>query len=376
MNETYRYTLELFRPDGTAVGQVALDEPLAIDWVPAEEWVRFQAIRRSGASGGGRGEIATPSVEPIWHTKLREPYLAGFRVSVSTGDTVTASEFGTDYFRSLVERATVHFVAKGALTEGERVVYVAAAFPRAAQRVAAQHAGVTAHDVSVPLRLRDSRLDEFARGCPAVGAASADDMPVLVPQQVLDEAASLARGAGECETGGILIGHLHRDAASRDVFAEITAQIPARHTAATSSRLTFTAETWTDVRAAIALRRSDEAMLGWWHSHPVRVWCRNCSTEKQAVCPLAAGFFSEQDRALHRAVFPAAYSVGLLVNDVSWGPTFSLFGWQRGVLAPRGFLLTGATGGAIVSGDEATGLVPCGEGDRSHDDAQYTTAGR
>ena len=83
-------------------------------------------------------------------------------------------------------------------------------------------------------------------------------------------------------------------------------------------------------------------MLGWWHSHPVREWCKDCTRERQQTCALAAGFLSAHDRALHRHVFPRAYSLALVVNDVACGgPTFSLFGWRDGLLEPRGFLLVG-----------------------------------
>ena len=60
------------------------------------------------------------------------------------------------------------------------------------------------------------------------------------------------------------------------------------------------------------------------------------------------GFLSADDRALHRAVFPRAYSLALVVTDAGRGdPTFALFGWREGVLERRGF-----------------GAVPC-DGDRA-----------
>ena len=78
-------------------------------------------------------------------------------------------------------------------------------------------------------------------------------------------------------------------------------------------------------------------MVGWWHSHPVLEWCKDCAPEKRAQCALAQGFLSEDDRLLHRTVFPRAYSVALVVNDLESGPTFSLFGWSRGLIAAREF---------------------------------------
>ena len=53
---------------------------------------------------------------------------------------------------------------------------------------------------------------------------------------------------------------------------------------------------------------------------------------------MASGFFSAQDRALHRAVFPRAYAVALVVNQIAeQEQTFSLFGWRQGLIQARGF---------------------------------------
>jgi len=164
-------------------------------------------------------------------------------------------------------------------------------------------------------------------------------MPVLIPRRVLQEAATLSRAAGDKETGGILIGRLHHDSQLRAIFARVTVQLPARHVEATAGSLTFTSETWTDVRAALELRKQEEIMLGWWHSHVVgKALCKDCPVERQKNCRLSKDFYSAHDHVLHRAVFPKAFSLGLVVNDVSYSdPTFSLFGWRQGVLEPRGF---------------------------------------
>jgi hypothetical protein len=107
---------------------------------------------------------------------------------------------------------------------------------------------------------------------------------------------------------------------------------------ATAQRLTFTSDTWTDFRRALELRRRDEIMLGWWHSHPVREWCRKCPIERQRDCAMRGDFLSEDDRLLHRTIFPRAWGLALVVNDVSFSdPTHSLFGWRLGVIELRDF---------------------------------------
>jgi hypothetical protein len=157
----------------------------------------------------------------------------------------------------------------------------------------------------------------------------------------LIEVTSLTREAGEIETGGFLIGHLHHDAAAPDVFVEVSAQVPATETVGEQCRLKFTSESWTAARNAILLRQRGEILIGWWHSHPVRHWdCRNCPPEKQKACTLPQGFLSEHDRSLHRTVFSRAWCIAMVVSDVSYSdPTVCVFGWNRGSLEPRDYYI-------------------------------------
>ena len=85
-------------------------------------------------------------------------------------------------------------------------------------------------------------------------------------------------------------------------------------------------------------------MLGWWHSHPVKAWCKSCPVERQQVCTFRDGFLSAEDRLLHRTVFPRAYSFALVLSDVAdLGVTYRAFGWRAGILQPRGFHLLNPT---------------------------------
>ena len=350
---SYRYALHFFRPDGTRVAQVVLDGPLAIDWAPAEEWVRFQAWRGAADSSDAQAPV---NVGPVWHASLGEPYVEAFDLRLGDEDTLERLE--SSYVRGLAERATSHLISRGLLNGGDRAVYVVTAFAQDLVPADEPTVSIEADDVStLPQATAGSVAALDARSNVRVDV-DRRDFPVFVPQQVLDEASELARGAGDAETGGILIGHLRRDVATRTVFAEVTAQIAARHTTATASRLTFTRETWTAVTAALALRRSGETMLGWWHSHPVRVWCAKCPPERQVECTLAQGFFSEHDRALHRTVFPRAYAVGLLVNDRADGATFSMFGWRRGRLEARGFSVLDGRADTVLTGRPMESSAP------------------
>jgi hypothetical protein len=331
LNNDYQYALVLFSEDQKPIGQASVK----VDWEPARECAEFEAIRKGHVASGHHCDW---SVVPIWQADVGEPYIEGFRIAGTNGAGELAIDFGTAYFKALAVQASSHFVEKGVLKEGDRFSYAATAFPVARQEQREPRIQFTTEEVTPPLAIAEASLARFTRGTSLHGHLLAEDMPVFVPRLVLEEAAELSLQAGGIETGGILIGHLHRDSSVPEVFAEVTAQVPARHTEADATKLTFTADTWTDVRAAIELRRKGELMLGWWHSHPVREWCKNCEPEKQRVCRMASDFFSAHDHALHRTVFPRAYSVALVVNNVGFGePTFSMFGWRRGLLESRGF---------------------------------------
>ena len=320
----YAYAVHVLREDDTPVRQL----PVEVDWEPAREALRLQALR------DGRGVEAAFTldcqIEPEWHPERGSPYLAGFRVRAGSGS--GSLQFGLAYFRELSRSVTKRLVADGALQQGDVVRCLPVAFPLAEPEQ--REAPKLGRQAPPRLALGQAALADFFADTGTI----TEPLPVLIPERVLDEAKALTLGVTGRETGGILIGRLHRDTASGGLFAEVTAQIPARHTEADAVKLSFTPATWTEVQAALDLRTQGESMLGWWHSHPVREWCKNCPEDQRRQCTLARGFFSEDDRLLHRTVFPRAYSIALLVNDVEWdGPTFSLFGWDGGLVEARGF---------------------------------------
>jgi hypothetical protein len=358
LRSDYQFVLIFFREGGEAAGQV----PLSVDWEPAREWAEFAALR-AGRLAVGASRVAW-RLEPVWHAEVGEPYTNGFRVCVACegardgrsegvgeregggegGDVREggfAVEFGAGYFKEFAAHAASQLVESGRLGKGDNFFYLAAAFPRT-RAEGATKPRLTVEQSGGGLALVETELAPFAAGSRAEGRACVTDFPVFVPRVVLEEAAALSGAAGAKETGGVLVGRLHRDPAGGEIFAEVTAQIHARGAEADLTRLSFTPQTWTEVRAAISLRRRGEIMLGWWHSHPVREWCKACAPERQQVCSMRSEFFSAHDRALHRAVFPRAYSVALVVNDgVGGRQTFSMFGWREGLLRPRGFHVVG-----------------------------------
>jgi hypothetical protein len=328
----YRFAVALFREDGTSLGTV----PANRDWEPAHEWTRFYFQRRGELALDGDGSA---SVLPLWEHTLGEPYCRGYRVQIEQpGRRPVAADFSMTHFRDFASAVASVYVERKALRAGDRYSYLVVAHPTPEETP--KNGGLTVTNSSPGLPARDATLDSFLVRAKPSGVMDIDDMPVFVSSRVLEEAAERTHAEEGTETGGILIGMLWRDVGTGELFVEVTAQIPAEHTSGNNVKLTFTAETWAAASAALRLRARGEIYLGYWHSHPVREWCKakECTPEKQRTCHLAKDFFSPDDEAVIRAAFPRAYSVAIVANDKAFTDlTFSMFGNREGITQPRGF---------------------------------------
>ena len=342
VQNNYRYTVCLFRPDGTTLGESDVD----VDWEPAVEWGRLLGIRQRRLSPAAIANRAV--IEPRWHPTEGQPCVNALQVTVSQDDGREVScEVPTSYFASLAREASAGLVAKGVLRDGELFRYLVGAYPNGQVRQenpSAANFGI--EEVSPSMPLKQSSLADFARRSVRFGQADTHGgIPVFLPQEVLDETAGLSRKAGALETGGILIGHIHQDASLPELFVEVTAQVPARYSRSELMRLTFTPDTWSAVSASIKLRKKGEVMLGWWHSHSYMKQDRTDPPDSEDANGLAkaadqagAAFLSAEDLSLHRTCFPRAYSVALVVAEGRCtGLTWALFGWNAGMICPRGF---------------------------------------
>jgi hypothetical protein len=341
----HRYAIEYAREDGRPLGSLAV-EP---DFQPALEWTYFVGVRRGFAAAVTAA--AAGRVRPLWCDDRGAPYCRGVSVAVSPhsprealGEPVRC-EIPASYFDSLAKEGAQQWLEKGELETGERYTYRVCAYPIAGARrtddcdatTRAANSGFRVEVVPSPIPVQESALGAFRRRASLKHKSAAIDIPVFISESSIDEALSRAREAKTSETGGVLVGHLHRDASQPESFVEITAQIPARHAEASGTSFAFTSETWAAADAAIELRGRHELILGWWHSHP-RFCNPDCPPERQRVCPVARPFFSSDDIHLHRVCFPQAYQIALLISDLpDNGPTPTLFGWRNGVVAERGY---------------------------------------
>ena len=332
MKSRYRFVLEIRTMDGDALFSRAL-EP---DWEPALQGARLAGLRRLGVWHDGSDTES--SVEPVWHEAAGPPIAQRLRVHMQGTDGEWYADFRTnEYFGDTARAIVAARLAAGQLVPDQRVRFAVAAYLADALPEAGGRQRLSAVERPQTVAVREREFGALAARSPIHGEADGSDFDVVLPGPVIDEVCALTEAAGACETGGILIGHLCRDERRNDVGVEVTAQISARHTVGEADRLTFTSETWTDVRNAVALRRADELLIGWWHSHPSFSWCSRCPIDRQRVCLYATGFLSADDKALHRSVFPSAFTLALVVTNSANGVDTRLFGWRSGVLRPRGF---------------------------------------
>lgn len=346
----YHYALQLYQREPHALLATQSVEP---DWIPALEWARFQAVRECCAPqielGEPRGQI-----EPVFDREHGAPYVAALRaVAESANGASCEAEIPLTYFHELARSASSPLVAAGRLAAGELFEYRVCAYAHPPERAEVVPAGEPPRPgtweaeitpLAQTVRLAARRLDDYLAAAVPQGTITTEQFAVLIPASVLGECIELMRRAAAVETGGILLGHLRRDLERRDIFVEVTAQIPAQQAQQELCRLTFTPETWASVEAALALRGQDELWVGWWHTHPSDYWCRDCPPEKKGRCPAAGrgDYFSTHDVRLHRTVFPRAYSLALVLGggcEAGAQPHCRLFGWQQGMIASRGYYL-------------------------------------
>jgi hypothetical protein len=344
----YDYTVLYCTVDGRALAQ----SPIEVDWEPALEWARFTALRENSVPRPDATE--QPGVDPAWHPEVGEPYVAGFSVRVP--DLARPVTFTNTYFAKYAHAGSMVLVEQGRLQAGDKFLYLVFASPRERQ---ASEPGRVRFRAAQATRVRPSAalLAEFLAAAEPAGVHNANDLPVFFPGRVLDEVTQIYRERHDTETGGVLVGCLHRNLDGQ-LFLEVTAQVPALHTDASATHLTFTAETWKAVRAAITLRNREELWVGWWHTHPIRSWTseHGAASHGESGPAVSGGFFSPQDAALHRAAFVTAHSVALVVSDL--GPeleTYSLFGWREGAVVSRGFHILRREVGASPPGPGSKG---------------------
>lgn len=345
----YRYGVELYRRESPkTIGELIGSAPIEVDWEPALNYCQFLGIRRGRLPA--QLSIGNSAIVPIWSDSIGAPYMQGFRSSIladgnSKGFT---SDFPNTYFGDLARRASADFVEQNKLKADERFFYLVTAFPAETPLSTGgpDRGGILVQEVPTPLPVSAKSLHALVQESQPVGTVADTDVPVFLHKMIIEEAFRRTIEAGSHETGGILIGYLHRDVSTPEIMVEVTAEVPAEHSRSELYSLSFTAHTWTAVGQTIRLRNKGEIMLGWWHSHSyLQEECKKCEHSEETKSQHTAVYMSAKDCALHRTVFSPAYSLALVIGNTGCnGLRYGLYGWSMGKVQARGFRILDGKG--------------------------------
>jgi proteasome lid subunit RPN8/RPN11 len=336
----YQYRLEFFKVRG---GGRVHELPLArADFHRAIEATFFDALRR-GLLGEYAPPFAAARIEPAFGDEgAGSPRAAGFRVVLPLpGGGEERREFTADFFDGRATRAGADLVRARRVPNNSTLLYQLSAYLESEEAPAPSGLRFTLEPESVEVPIRPGRLADYGAR-EAWDGPRPNEMPVLIPRRVIEEAVEDAGRAPEREVGGALLGHLRRDTDGGEIFVEVTCQVPAEETTATDLSITFTPATWARVREVIEVRGEGEIFVGWVHSHPFGL-CAECPLTPPPECVAKVLFFSSDDEFLMELSFPRPFMVGLLsareprlAAALGHAPV-RLFGWRDGRIEPRGF---------------------------------------
>lgn len=322
-------------------GELCHRSSLEPDWQQATVSARFDGIRKGVLPPLVSSDCA--EVQPVWSRELGEPYVESIRLGVQAPDGTGPryeSTVSTGYLLRQIRAVMGQLAEDGKLERGSRVIPRVLVVDENEIEEAELRGGFSIEEIPQPLDFVDSSIETYLARSKPVDATdlNAGDFKIFLPEHLFEEAEAIARAAGTQETGGFLVGHLHRDVASGDYFSVATDQIPAEHTVAEATRLTFTPDSWAAGEAALESRGRDEKLVGWWHFHPD--FCRNCPPERRETCTLDAGFFSGEDVLLHTNCWAMADQFALLLSAKEGGVLQrACFGWRAGSVVARGYHL-------------------------------------
>jgi hypothetical protein len=322
----YRFVVEAASVAGGRLGDFALS---GIDFEPAVQSAHLEGMRR------GYLEPATAPgparIEPVTCAERGAPYVSGFEVHFA--GQCPGVTFPREILHDDVVCGSGTLVQQGLLRSGERFTYRICVFPEAIAPPAM--ADFVLETAAQPLLIPAVDLPQSHR---VFGDDPDDrDLPVVIAEPVLAEAMQLAASSGSKEIGGMLLGGMCRDPASKNLFLNVSALIEAPASKATEVSLHLGPEAFAAVERILALRKLDENIVGWWHKHPF--FCARCPAERRRVCAFRAPFFSEADRDVHRTLFPQAHSQALLITDLGEDrPSINLFAWRQGRIEARNFI--------------------------------------
>lgn len=323
---------------------------LSVDFAPADEHVQWLEMLRQLRLDPRSAARSAALVEfrPRW-TQAGQPNIAGFKLHA--GD--VSAEWDLLYFAAAVN------LARQRSAEGD---------PRLARRLTvrlqAQEREKAARPRGVPPSLAVAR-----RSLPHFAGDDAST-PVVIDAAVVAETREAAEASPACEVGGLLLGRHLVDPADGRMALEVTRAVRATRAQSDVSSFRLTHEAWGDLRRQIAQLGlpPEVAVVGWWHTHPVKSFCPNCPAERRKDCALQGRFFSQADQRVHRT-FLRPSSVGLLFTVADARTDVDVFGWVAGEVAWRTWhecLPDGSLAAHCPPEGKAVAAEPVAEGDDCH----------
>ncbi len=141
-------------------------------------------------------------------------------------------------------------------------------------------------------------------------AAPAAGLPVIYfAEEVIAEMKRHARSNTRQEIAGVLLGEVNYQRNTVLVHAAIAAE----HTQSSRGNVTFTHDTWAQINAVVDAEYSDQAIVGWYHSHPD-----------------FGIFLSNYDTFIHQNFFSAQWQIAYVVDPVRQEE--GCFVWENGEL--------------------------------------------
>ncbi len=138
---------------------------------------------------------------------------------------------------------------------------------------------------------------------------------IMIEDGVVAAAAEHGQQDTSREQGGVLLGTIATGQQRTVVCVE--AAVPAPHTKASRSQVTFTHDSWNDIYRVIDSQYPDKQIVGWYHTHP------------------GFGIFlSEYDLFIHRNFFNAPWQIAYVIDPVS--QESGCFCWQGSDITPAG----------------------------------------
>jgi proteasome lid subunit RPN8/RPN11 len=306
------------------VGFDAFRLQIVNDFLPLEEEVRIEPLFPDAGSTSPRAK--------------------GFVVTVRFADGCEHHcDFSIDYFAAAANRLRAELLRTEVMTSEEQLYFRLNAFLDEEEPARPENKlAISLDPPTQQFRLVSGSRRDFGQG-ESWDESIDSDLPVLIDRTVLDEAVDEARDNPEREIAGFLLGKIHRDDRTNEVFVSVTGLASACGTTeSTGTSVTFTPASFAEVRNITKLRAGGEAVIGWYHSHPFRL-CAECPLPTPPECIAKVLFYSLDDIHLMDTTFEQPFMVGLLaaveprIEEAIGHLPVKLYGWHNGEIKERGF---------------------------------------